>query len=118
MPGPVPPDPDLTVGGRRHLDGLPGRHLVIGGEMAPVLDAIADEPGRVCVLASGDPGFFGIVRALADRFGPEALDVRPAVSSAALAFARLGLPWDDAVVVSAHGRPLRAAARRAAASAK
>jgi len=28
-----------------------------------------------------------------------------------LAFARLGLPWDDAVVVSAHGRPLADAAR-------
>ena len=124
MPGPVV-DADLVVGGRRHLEGRPGRHLVIGGGginggggLAPVLDAVAAEPGRVCVLASGDPGFFGIVRALADRFGSEALDVRPAVSSVSLAFARLGLPWDDAVVVSAHGRPLRAAARRAAAAPK
>ena len=33
----------------------------------------------------------------------------PATSSVALAFARAGLPWDDAVVVSAHGRDLRAA---------
>ena len=33
----------------------------------------------------------------------------PAISSVALAFARAGLPWDDAVVVSAHGRDLRAA---------
>jgi precorrin-6Y C5,15-methyltransferase (decarboxylating) len=111
-------DADLVVGGRRHLHGLPGRHLVVGGDLAPVLDGIAAEPGRVCVLASGDPGFFGIVRALADRFGPEALDVRPAVSSVSLAFARLGLPWDDAVVVSAHGRPVRAAAGRAAAAPK
>lgn len=109
---------DLVVGGRRHLEGLSGRHLVIGGDTGQVLDGIAAEPGKVCVLASGDPGFFGIVRALAERFGPEALDVRPAVSSVALAFARLGLPWDDAAVVSAHGRPLRAAARVAAASAK
>lgn len=119
--GPVVPaavDADLVVGGRRHLDGLPGRHLVIGGDLWPVLDAVAAEPGRVCVLASGDPGFFGIVRALADRFGPEALDVRPAVSSVAMAFARLGLPWDDAVVVSAHGRPLGDAARRAAVAPK
>ncbi|MER7350104.1 precorrin-6y C5,15-methyltransferase (decarboxylating) subunit CbiE [Streptomyces aurantiacus] len=66
-------------------------------------------PARVVVLASGDPGFFGIVRALAERFGPDALDVRPSVSSVATAFARLGLPWDDAVVVSAHGRALRTA---------
>ena len=117
MPAAVP-DVDLVVGGRRHLAGLPGRHLVIGGELGPVLDAIAAEPGRVCVLASGDPGFFGIGRALAERFGAGALDVRPAPPSVSLAFARLGLPWDDAVVVSAHGRPLRAAARRAAAAAK
>jgi precorrin-6B C5,15-methyltransferase / cobalt-precorrin-6B C5,C15-methyltransferase len=117
MPAPVV-DADLYVGGRRHLEGLGGRHLVIGADLAPVLDGIAGEPGRVCVLASGDPGFFGIVRALGERFGSEGLDVRPAPSSVSLAFARLGLPWDDAVVVSAHGRPLRAAARRAAPAAK
>ena len=119
----MPGDPgsvgaDLFVGGRRHLEGIAGRHLVIGGDVGPALDAIAAERGRVCVLASGDPGFFGIVRALAGRFGPAALDVRPAPSSVSLAFARLGLPWDDAVVVSAHGRPLRAAAVVAAATAK
>ncbi|HJV08375.1 MAG TPA: precorrin-6y C5,15-methyltransferase (decarboxylating) subunit CbiE, partial [Acidimicrobiales bacterium] len=117
MPGPLP-DADLYVGGRRHLVGVGGRHLVIGGDLGPALDGIAAEPGRVCVLASGDPGFFGIVRALGERFGPEALDVRPAPSSVSLAFARLGLPWDDALVVSAHGRPLAAAARRVAGTPK
>ena len=117
-PGDAVPEADLYVGGQRHLDGLPGRHLVVAGDLRPVLDGIDAEPGRVCVLASGDPGFFGIVRALAERFGSEALDVRPAPSSVSLAFARLGLPWDDAVVVSAHGRSLRAAARRAAAAPK
>jgi precorrin-6B C5,15-methyltransferase / cobalt-precorrin-6B C5,C15-methyltransferase len=104
----------LLVGGRRQLAGVsppPGaRTLPLVGDMAPILDAIAAEPGLVAVLASGDPGFFGIVRVLAERFGPEALDVRPAPSSVSLAFARLGLPWDDAIVVSAHGRPLADAA--------
>ncbi|WP_326599701.1 precorrin-6y C5,15-methyltransferase (decarboxylating) subunit CbiE [Streptomyces sp. NBC_01803] len=64
---------------------------------------------RVVVLASGDPGFFGIVRALAERFGVGVLDVRPSVPAVAVAFARVGLPWDDAVVVSAHGRDPRIA---------
>ena len=59
------------------------------------------------VLASGDPGFFGIVRALRER-GLECV-VLPATSSVAQAFARAGLPWDDAIVVSAHGRELRPA---------
>ncbi|GGZ34054.1 precorrin-6y C5,15-methyltransferase (decarboxylating) subunit CbiE [Streptomyces poonensis] len=113
----------LVVGARRHLDaaGLPDTVArIVLGPLAPALDAIgehlakhggnADEPdGPVVVLASGDPGFFGIVRALAERFGPRRLDVRPGVSSVATAFARLGLTWDDAVVVSAHGRDPRTA---------
>ncbi|HZG06016.1 MAG TPA: precorrin-6y C5,15-methyltransferase (decarboxylating) subunit CbiE [Streptomyces sp.] len=110
----------LAVGARRHLDAAgvpPGVRRVVLGPLAPALDAVeehlaearAGDGGRVVVLASGDPGFFGIVRALAERFGPRALDVRPSVPSVALAFARAGLPWDDAAVVSAHGRDPRTA---------
>src|SRR6266496_2845886 len=76
-----------------------------------VLDAIMSHRGPVAVLASGDPGFFGIVRAIAERGASPT--VLPAPSSVAVAFARLGLPWDDALVLSAHGRnprPVLAAA--------
>ncbi|MEC4020962.1 precorrin-6y C5,15-methyltransferase (decarboxylating) subunit CbiE, partial [Streptomyces sp. H27-D2] len=69
----------------------------------------ARRPAGVVVLVAGDPGFFGIVRALAERFGTDVLDVHPAAPSVAVAFARAGLPWDDAVVVSAHGRDIRTA---------
>lgn len=116
---PVPADvlagARLVVGGRRHLDAvrLPeAAEALVLGPLAPALDSIErhlDKDGRVVVLASGDPGFFGIVRVLAERFGPERLDVRAGISSVAGAFARVGLPWDDAVVVSAHGRALRTA---------
>lgn len=108
---------DLVVGAGRHLDALVRSHVrteVISADVEAVMDRIAGEPGSVCVLASGDPGFFGMVRPLAARFGPDRLDVHPEPSSVALAFARLGLPWDDAAVVSAHGRPLADAARRVA----
>ncbi|MEU9474769.1 precorrin-6y C5,15-methyltransferase (decarboxylating) subunit CbiE [Streptomyces sp. NPDC048191] len=116
---PVPEDllagAALVVGGRRHLDAvrLPeGAERVVLGPPAPALDVIErhlEKGSRVVVLASGDPGFFGIVRVLAERFGSGRLDVRPGVSSVAAAFARAGLTWDDAVVVSAHGRELRTA---------
>ncbi|MFJ8080318.1 precorrin-6y C5,15-methyltransferase (decarboxylating) subunit CbiE [Streptomyces sp. NPDC096205] len=106
---------ELVVGGRRHLEAvtLPetAERLVLG-PLAPALDTVAayvEKERSVVVLASGDPGFFGIVRALAERFGPELLDVHPGVSSVATAFARAGLPWEDAVVVSAHGRDPRTA---------
>ncbi|MER5434796.1 precorrin-6y C5,15-methyltransferase (decarboxylating) subunit CbiE [Streptomyces sp. NPDC002588] len=117
----APPGPDelagaeLVVGGRRHLDAvrLPdAAERIVLGPLAPALDAVAEYDAKdraVAVLASGDPGFFGIVRVLAERFGPERLDVRPGVPSVAAAFARIGLTWDDAVVVSAHGRAARTA---------
>ena len=81
------------------------------GQLGLALDTVQAHPGPVAVLASGDPGFFGIVRALLARGIAPA--VFPAVSSVALAFARLGLDWDDALVLSAHGRdtgPVAAAA--------
>jgi precorrin-6Y C5,15-methyltransferase (decarboxylating) len=110
----VPAEADLVVGGRRHLAALSagGVRTVELGPLGPALDAIA-AARRPAVVASGDPGFFGMVRVLADRFGPEALDVRPGVSSVATAFARAGIPWDDAVVVSTHGSEGGRSLRRA-----
>ena len=107
----------LVMGGRRHLREveLPEgtRRLALRDDPAAALDAVVGADGPVVVLASGDPGFFGIVRLLRERVAEDELEVLPAVSSVALAFARVGLSWDDAVVVSAHGRetgPGRAAA--------
>lgn len=62
-----------------------------------------DDGHDVCVLVSGDPGFFGVVGALLRVVDRSILRVLPAPSSVAVAFARLGLPWDDAVVVPAQG---------------
>lgn len=102
----------LVAGGSRHLEALgveQGRAAVLKGDLSETLGRIEETTGPVVVLASGDPGFFGIVRLLAGRFGREKLRVLPGVSSVALAFARAGLPWDDAVTVSAHGRDPRRA---------
>jgi precorrin-6B C5,15-methyltransferase / cobalt-precorrin-6B C5,C15-methyltransferase len=102
----------LVVGGARHLSALgvePQRAAVLKGDLSEALSRIERTEGPVVVLASGDPGFFGITRALGERFGTENLRVLPALSSVALAFARAGLSWDDAVTVSAHGRDPRRA---------
>ena len=106
----------LVAGGKDQLAGVAdlvspsARTAVVGAGLAALDDVVAAE-GVACVLASGDPGFFGIGRALAARVGDERLVVHPAPSSVALAFARLGLPWDDAVVRSCHtGGAARAAA--------
>ncbi len=59
---------------------------------------------RVCILASGDPGFFGLTRLARARFGPGNLRVHPAPSAVALAYARAGRQWADATGVPPHGR--------------
>lgn len=102
----------LVAGGRRHLEDLavdPGSSVALEGDLSEALSRIESESGPVVVLASGDPGFFGITRLLGERFGAANLRVVPAVSSVALAFARAGISWDDAVTVSAHGREPRRA---------
>jgi len=98
----------LVIGARRHLDAVPvpaGARTVAMGDVTAALDALAGHEGDAVVVASGDPGFFGIVRALAER--ELGCVVLPGVSSVAQAFARAGTPWDDGLVVSAHGRDLR-----------
>jgi precorrin-6Y C5,15-methyltransferase (decarboxylating) len=100
----------LVVGAPRHLDTatIPAHAQRIElKHLDETLDALSKHEGPAVVLASGDPGFFGIVRALRARGITPC--VIPAVSSVADAFARIGLDWDDALVVSAHGRDPRKA---------
>jgi precorrin-6Y C5,15-methyltransferase (decarboxylating) len=102
----------LVAGGERHLEKLGierGRAVALKGDLSEALAKIKAAEGSVVVLASGDPGFFGIVRLLGARFGGENLRVLPGLSSVARAFAGAGLSWDDAVAVSAHGRNPRRA---------
>ncbi|WP_025274454.1 precorrin-6y C5,15-methyltransferase (decarboxylating) subunit CbiE [Haloglycomyces albus] len=109
---PLPPNLSLIVGGRRHLDAhAPAEveRFPITTGMEAACAAISAATGPCAVLASGDPGWFGVVRQL-HRLLPEAtLTVHPAVSSVAAAYARLGLPWEQATIASAHGRHARAA---------
>nr|WP_241825362.1 precorrin-6y C5,15-methyltransferase (decarboxylating) subunit CbiE [Micromonospora sp. CB01531] len=106
-------DAGLVVGAARHLAAAPvppGCPTVTLGPLEPAVRRLAAAVAAstpAVVLASGDPGFFGIVRRL--RAAGLPVRVRPAVSSVAAAFARAGLPWDAAAVVSAHGRDLRPA---------
>ncbi|HEV3001604.1 MAG TPA: precorrin-6y C5,15-methyltransferase (decarboxylating) subunit CbiE [Solirubrobacteraceae bacterium] len=105
-------DARLVVGGRRQLEALApagAERVAITADLGPAVAALDGCAGGACVLASGDPGFFGIVRVLRERLGGDRLDVHPAPSSVAVAFARVGTPWDDALVVSAHARRPEAA---------
>ena len=96
---------ELVVGGERHLVQAPrGARTAAWADIRQGVTALRELTGDGVVIASGDPGFFGPVRRLREQFAADELVVRPAPSSVQLAFARAGMPWDDALVVSAHGR--------------
>ncbi len=100
----------VLVGGQRHLASFPdsrARRVEINRDLAAVTAVIRNEMAsrRVVVLASGDPLYYGIGAYLIRRLGHHNLRIWPNVNAVAAAFARIGRPWHDAVVVSLHGRP-------------
>jgi precorrin-6Y C5,15-methyltransferase (decarboxylating) len=101
----------LIVGSVRHLaliPDLPGRRANLPSPLLPQLDdLVAANPG-LCLLASGDPMLHGLGATLARRLGAGRLRVLPAVSSVALACARLGWAGHEVDVVSLVSRPAEA----------
>lgn len=102
---------EVVYGGNRLLCmfRLPGTDKVtIGSDLAALEDSIRTNFGRkrMVVLASGDPGFFGIAKLLIEKLGKDAIEIMPNVSSMQLAFARIKESWEDATFVSAHARPI------------
>jgi precorrin-6Y C5,15-methyltransferase (decarboxylating) len=98
------------VGGERQLAFFPefrGERIVLKGGLDTVLDRVARLAGEhnVCVLASGDPMFFGVGAMVVSRVGAEHVEVIPQPSALQWAFARAGMKWDDAAFISLHGRP-------------
>ena len=99
---------DLLVGGQRQLDMFPdftGNTITIKGKLDPIIDRITAEmdSGKVVVLASGDPLFYGIGTTLSKRIPKDNLVIHPNVTSVGAAFAAICQPWHDARIISLHG---------------
>ncbi|MEM9091507.1 MAG: precorrin-6y C5,15-methyltransferase (decarboxylating) subunit CbiE [Cyanobacteria bacterium P01_F01_bin.53] len=111
----------LVIGAKRHLKAFEylwmssaetGSHAVEAWPLGNFSQVFADLRSRLTaqpqtrtvILASGDPLFFGLGRLLLSAFAAKQLVFHPQVSSIQLAFSRLKLPWQDATLVSVHGR--------------
>jgi precorrin-6Y C5,15-methyltransferase (decarboxylating) len=101
---------DQLWGGERllaHWAGHPAEKVVIRAHIADLIERLRRRgEARVVVLASGDPGFYGIAGTLLRHLPPDELEIVPHVTSLQLAFARAGVTWSDAIFTSAHARPL------------
>ncbi|MDQ1104722.1 precorrin-6y C5,15-methyltransferase (decarboxylating) subunit CbiE [Nocardioides zeae] len=111
---------EVLLGGERHLALVPPVDAQVRTPWprplrAGLPDLLADHAGRrVVALASGDPLVSGIGTTLVDLLGADAVRVEPAVSSVALAHARLGWAAESTVVVSAVARDVRRVLRELA----
>lgn len=101
----------ILVGSDRHLDYFPkhpAKKLVlkdIKKTLIEVQNQLKDKE-KIVILVSGDPLFFGLGRLLLENFSADILQFHPHLNSVQLAFNRLKIPWQDAHIVSVHGRSL------------
>ncbi|NJN01623.1 MAG: precorrin-6y C5,15-methyltransferase (decarboxylating) subunit CbiE [Leptolyngbyaceae cyanobacterium RM1_1_2] len=104
---------DLLVGSDRHLSYFPeqvGQRLRLISFPTTLerlqLERQQHPQQQIVILASGDPLFFGLGRLLLLHFAADELVFHPHPSSVQLAFSRLKVPWQDAQLISLHGRSL------------
>jgi cobalt-precorrin-7 (C5)-methyltransferase len=98
---------EVLVGAKRLLElfgDSKAEQITVTGHIEDVLDKIqaACETKTVAVLVSGDPGIFSLAKTVNKRFGRANCITIPAVSSLQMAFAKIGLDWADAKIISAH----------------
>ncbi|MEV9642091.1 precorrin-6y C5,15-methyltransferase (decarboxylating) subunit CbiE [Mammaliicoccus sciuri] len=103
---------DVLVGGERHLQFFPSfekEKKVIKGGLSALTAELQEETRNVVILVSGDPLFYGLGGVLAKKLP---LEIYPYTSSVQQAFSRMQESWQDAYIVSLHGRSIKGFAQK------
>ena len=103
---------DLLIGARRMVDSVkrPGQDVFVEYRSQEIKDYIEAHPeyDNIVIVLSGDVGFYSGARKLLDILNwnsPEQnVEIQCGISSAVYFMSKIGLSWDDAKIVSAHGR--------------
>lgn len=98
---------DLIIGAKRMADAVRQPHHDVFYEYRSkeIAEYIRQHPEyeNVVIALSGDVGFYSGAKKLLDLLGEET-EVICGISSVVYFMAKAGLSWDDAKIVSAHGR--------------
>lgn len=106
---------DYTVGSTRAIDLFDDVNNKLAFNVKDLLDKLekgvdlAIEGNTVSILSTGDPGFSGVLNTVLriandKNFPKEKIEVIPGISSLQLAAARNHIQWDNANVMTFHGR--------------
>ena len=93
---------DLIVGAKRMVDAvrLSGQDVFYEYRSKEIAHP---EYTKVVVALSGDVGFYSGAKKLAELLGPDT-EMICGISSVVYFMSKIGLSWDDAKIVSAHGK--------------
>ena len=99
----------FLVGGRRALNEFSTSEQItcaITRDLDAPINFIREKISiaEVVVMVSGDPGYYSMLDLLRKNFPTEIIEVIPSISAMQLAFAKLALSWQDATLLSFHGR--------------
>ncbi|MEQ2372117.1 precorrin-6A reductase [Blautia sp. CLA-JM-H16] len=98
---------ELLIGAKRMTDAVqkPGQAVLHEYRSDRIVEYIKAHPEyrTVAIAFSGDVGFYSGAKKLVDLLGEE-VQVICGISSVVYFMAKIGLSWDDAKIVSAHGR--------------
>lgn len=106
---------DYTVGSTRAIDLFDDVQNKIAFNVKDLLDKLEEgvrlavNGNTVSILSTGDPGFSGVLNTVLrlsneNDFPQENIEVIPGISSLQLAAARCHIQWDNANVMTFHGR--------------
>ncbi len=99
---------ELVIGAQRLLAAVDStspaeKHAAI--DPVEIARLIERTPGKaVCILMSGDTGFYSGTKKLLEQLGHSNTTILPGLSSVQYFSARLKRPWQDWKLVSAHGK--------------
>lgn len=97
---------DLIIGFRRAIESIEyiNNEKIIATSLKETLDLINKNPDKIIsVVASGDPGFYGITDYIKNNYNGK-LQVIPGLSSFQYMMAKLNISWQGAHLGSLHGR--------------
>ena len=102
---------DILIGSKRALElfsEVDADKIELGvhnmGEMLNYAVSKACEGKNVALLSTGDPGFSGVLKPILKLAGNLEFDVVPGVSSVQICASKLKISWDEANIITMHGK--------------
>ena len=102
---------EVILCGKRHLESFDskGKEILLIGGKRPLAELMAQvksiyKTRKTALVVSGDCGFYSLLSYTRRVIPREDIEAIPGISSLQYLFAKIGMPWQDAQLMSLHGR--------------